>query len=150
MVPVVRVLVAAALVLIGMTATIFLGGERGACLGPLGVTEVECAQTTGIVPSFGIGLPILAVALAGSVFVLAPVSADARVPVIAAGIVGGAIGGLAFLALRPQTMDGLTSSDSWISIARPLDENALATAIVVGAFAGSYLWRLRRSSAVGQ
>jgi hypothetical protein len=55
--PVVRLLVAGALLLLGLTAVLFLTGERGACLGPIGVTEVECAATTGIVTTLGFGVP---------------------------------------------------------------------------------------------
>jgi hypothetical protein len=135
-------LAAGSMVLLGIAAFAFLAGERGTCLGPLGVTEVQCARATGIVPSLGAGVPILVASLAASIFVLAPVSADVRMRVAAAGILGGLVGGLAFLALRPVSMDGWTSGGSWISIPRPLDPNALVTAIVLGAFLGSYLCRL--------
>jgi hypothetical protein len=107
--PVVRLLVAGALLLLGLTAVLFLTGERGACLGPIGVTEVECTATTGIVTTLGFGVTA----------------------------------GLAFVALRPVTMEGLTWSGSWASIPRPLDPGALATAMVLGAFVGALVWWAR-------
>jgi cellobiose-specific phosphotransferase system component IIC len=143
-------LVAGSLVLLGIAAFALLAGERGTCLGPLGVTEVQCAQATRIVPRLGVGVPILVASLAASIFVLAPVSRDLRMRVAAAGILGGVIGGLVFLAFRPVTMDGWTSSGSWISITRPLDANALATAIVLGTFVGSYLYRSVRTRPSGR
>lgn len=136
-----RGLVAGTLVLLGAAAALFFAGQVGECLGPLGVTAVQCAQATGVVPDVGIGLPVLALTIAVATFAVAPVPVGRRLPVLAGGILGGAIGGAAFLVLRPLTMEGLDSSGTWISIPRPLDTYALATAVVFGALLGMIVLR---------
>jgi len=110
----VRVLVVAVLALLGAMAVPFLGGQIQMCLGPLGVTEVQCARATGVVPDVGVGLPFLALMLSLASFVLAPVPAGWRLRVLVAGILGGAIGAAAYLALRPLTMEGFDSNRTWI------------------------------------
>jgi hypothetical protein len=96
-----RVLVAAVLLLLGALAVPFLGGRIQACLGPLGVTAVQCAQATGVVSDVGIGLPFLALMISLAIFVIAPVPARRRLRVLVAGLLGGAIGAAAYLVLRP-------------------------------------------------
>jgi hypothetical protein len=118
------------------------------CLGPLGVTAVQCAQATGVVPDVGMGLPVLALTIAIATFVVAPVPVSGRGPVLVGGVLGGAIGGAAFLVLRPLTMEGFDASGTWISIPRPLDTYALATAVVFGALLGASVLR-RRPGQVG-
>jgi hypothetical protein len=135
-----RLIAAIGLLLLGMAAALFLVGEQGMCLGPIGVTEVQCAMVTGIVPTLGLGVPILGAAIGASVFVLARMPTAVRPGALIMGIFGGVVCGLAFLALRQTTMEGFTSSGSWLSIPRPLDPNALATAVVFGFFLGAYLW----------
>ncbi|MCJ7711386.1 MAG: hypothetical protein MUQ32_11235, partial [Chloroflexi bacterium] len=137
-----RVLVAGILVLLGATAALFFGGQVGMCLGPLGVTAVQCAQATGVVPDVGLGLPFLALMISLATFVIAPVPAGRRLRVLVAGILGGAIGAAAFLALRPLTMEGFDSNGTWISIPRPLDPYVLATAIILAALLGTIVMRL--------
>jgi hypothetical protein len=137
-----RVLVAAVLVLLGAMAVPFLGSRIGGCLGPLGVTAVQCARASGIVPDVGLGLPFLALMISLATFVIAPVPAGRRLRVFVAGILGGAIGAAAFLALRPLTMEGFDSGGTWISIPRPLDAYALATAIILAALLGTIVMRL--------
>lgn len=137
-----RVLVAAVLVLLGATAALFFGGRIGECLGPLGVTAVQCAQNSGIVPDVGLGLPFLALMISLATFVVVPVPTGRRLPVLVAGILGGVIGAAEFVVLRPLTMEGFDSSGSWISIPRPLDPYALATAVILGALLGTIVMRL--------
>ena len=136
-----RVIVAINLVLLGAAAALFFGGRFGMCLGPLGVTEVQCARATGVVPDIGIGLPVLALTIAVATFVVAPVPVGRRLPVLICGILGGATGGAAFLVLRPRTMEGFDSGGTWISIPRPLDTGALAIAVVFGALLGTIVVR---------
>lgn len=138
-----RVLAACLLVLVGVTTALFFGGQVGMCLGPLGVTAVQCAQATGVVPDVGMGLPVLALTIAIATFVVAPVPVSRRGPVLVGGVLGGAIGGAAFLVLRPLTMEGVDASGTWISIPRPLDTYALATAVVLGALLGAIVLRRR-------
>jgi hypothetical protein len=141
-----RVLIAGLLVLLGGLAPLFFGGQIPMCLGPLGVTGVQCARATGILPNVGVGLPVLALTILVATFVVAPVPAGRRLPVLAGGIIGGAIGGAAFFARRPLTMEGFDSTGTWISIPRPVDTYALTTAVVVGALLGAIV--LRRVSGV--
>ncbi len=143
-----RFFVAGLLVLLGATAALFFGGQVGMCRGPLGVTAVECAQATGVVPDVGVGLPVMALTVAVATFVVAGVPVGRRLQVLVGGILCGGIGGAAFLYLRPLTMEGLDSSGTWISIPRPLDTNALATAVVFGALLGAIM--LRRVHGVGR
>ena len=137
-----RVIVAAVLVLLGAMAVPFLGSRIGGCLGPLGVTAVQCARSSGIVPDVGLGLPFLALMISLATFVVAPVPAGRRLRVLVAGVLGGAIGAAAFLALRPLTMEGFDSGGTWMSISRPLDPYALATAIILAALLGTIVMRL--------
>jgi hypothetical protein len=43
-----RIVVAAPLVLVGATVALISVGQVGSCLGPIGVTEVQCAKATGV------------------------------------------------------------------------------------------------------
>jgi hypothetical protein len=135
----VRVLGAGVLVLLGGTAEVFLSGQYPACLGPLGVTAVQCAKASGVVPQVGIGLPIFALAVAAAAVLVAPRPAGRGRIALFGAILGAVVGGLAFLALRPVTMEGLDSTGAWISIPRPLDLGALATAAVVAAALGVFV-----------
>jgi hypothetical protein len=137
-----RFLVACVLVLLGATVAVLTGGQVHICLGPLGVTAVQCAKSWGIVDGVGHGLPFLALTTAVATFVVAPVPVGRRPRVLLGAIVGGAIGTAAFLALRPLTMEGFTSYGTWISVPRPLDVAALATVALVGALLGSIVVRL--------
>lgn len=145
-----RILVAIALVLVGLSAALLLGGQAGMCLGPLGVTPVQCARVTGVVPSAGTGLPILALMIAIAAFVVAPPRPERGRSVLAGALVGGAIGAVAFLLFRPTTMEGLDSTGTWISIARPLDPSLLATAVVLGGLIGASAMRRGQGGPAGR
>ena len=132
-----RVLVAGILVLLGATASLFFGGRIGQCLVPLGWSAVECALASGSAPDVGLALMISL-----ATFVLAPVPSGRRLRVLVAGVLGGAIGAATFLALRPLATEGFDSSGTWVSIPRPLDPYALATAIILAALVGTIPLRL--------
>ena len=136
-----RALGAGLLVLVGATAALYSLGTGSPCLGPLGVTAVQCAKAAGVL-DVGIGLPVFALTIAVATFIVAPVTAGRRWPVLVGGSLGGAIGGAGFLVLRPLTMEGFDSSGTWISIPRPLDTYALVTAVVFGALLGAIVMRL--------
>jgi hypothetical protein len=121
------------LVAAGAVAYLFLGPTMAMCLGPLGVTAVQCAKATGIVPTAGAGLPVLTAAVAGAVLLVGGPPAGRRRASFAGAIAGGLIAGGAYVVLRPRTMEGLTSYGTWISIERPLDLAALAAAVILGA-----------------
>lgn len=138
-----RVLVVAVLVLVGATAAVLFGvGQIQGCFLPVSarMPSVQCEQAMGV-PDIGWGLPVLALTIAVATFVVAPVPAGRRWPVLVGGILGGAIGGAAFLVLRPLTMEGFDASGTWISISRPLDPYALATAIILAALLGTIVMR---------
>jgi hypothetical protein len=134
---------AAGLVLLGATALIFGGGQILMCFLPVfaRMPSIQCEQAMGVL-GIGWGLPVFALTIAVATFLVAPVPAGRRWPVLVGGILGGAIGGAAFLVLRPLTMEGFNSSGGWISIPRPLDTYALATAVIFGALLGTIGVRL--------
>jgi len=139
-----RVLAAGLLVLVGATAfVLFGGGQIQPCAPPVSarMPSVQCEQAMGV-PDIGWGLPVLALTIAVATFVIAPVPAGRRLRVLVAGLLGGAIGAAAFLVLRPLTMEGFDSGGTWISIPRPLDPFALATAIILAALLGTIVMRL--------
>lgn len=144
--PAARVFAAAGLVLLG-AAALYIGSRIQVCLLPVSarMPSVQCEQAMGV-PDVGFGLPVLALTIAVATFLVAPVPAGRRWPVLVGGILGGAIGGAAFPVLRPLTMEGFDSTGTWISISRPLDPYALATAVVFGALLGTII--LRRAPGV--
>jgi hypothetical protein len=52
---------------------------------------------------------------------------------------GAALGAALFLALWPRTLEGFDSQGRWLSVPRPFDPAAFATAILVGAVVGFVL-----------
>ncbi len=134
-----RVAALVALAVAGLVALVFAPGQVGMCLGPLGVTQVQCARATGYVPGIGPGLPILAAVATLTLLVVAP---PPRIGLAfgAAALLGAAAGTAAYAALRPRTMDGPTSSGEWISIPRPFDPAACATAAILVAAVVALTW----------
>ncbi len=129
-----RSLIAGLLILVGVpVALIFGGGGVAMCLGPVGVTEVECARNTGLFSNVGLGPPLLALVAAVALFALVPVPARDRLVVLGSTAAGAVLGGVLFLALWPRTLDGLDSRGAWLSVPRPLDGWALLTAVIAGA-----------------
>ena len=64
-----RVLVAIVILLAGTGAFIFAGGKVAGCLGPLGVTPIQCAKVTGIIPTIGlVGAPIILLSATATIF----------------------------------------------------------------------------------
>ena len=132
-----RLVVAAIVVLLGApVALMFGGGGVAMCLGPLNVTEVECAKDTGLFSNVGLGTPALALTIALALVVVVPVAPRDRLGSVASTAVGAVAGGVLFLALWPRTLDGLDSLGQWLSVPRPLDSWALLTAVIVGAAVG--------------
>lgn len=148
-----RIRLALAVLLIGsgLSAWLFMGVQVGSCLGPLGVTQVQCVEATGIYPTAGWGTPMFAVTLALAANVLLPGLMRPGGPVAIAALGGAAIGASAYLAFRPLRLEGLTSYGEFLSLPLPVDPPAVvavavatATASVVG------LWLARRAIAVVQ
>ncbi|MEA2544874.1 MAG: hypothetical protein QOI09_147, partial [Chloroflexota bacterium] len=53
-----RVLAAIVIVLAGVGELVFAGGQVHMCLGPLGVTPIQCVKVTGIVPTTSLAVPL--------------------------------------------------------------------------------------------
>lgn len=131
-----RHITATLLLLFGGLGFLLMGPTIPACLGPLGVTGVECAARTGRVPEAGVGLPLLAACGAVAAVCLVPVPRRAwrRTPVAAA-VVGGAFA-VASILLRSRTIEGPGSDGRWYSVPVPPDPAVVAAAAIAGAGAG--------------
>lgn len=129
---------------VGVVAAVFLPAPIAGCLGPLGVTAIQCAQATGILPSVGMGLPVLG----GSALLAAVVGlpgAWSSWPRVTVWVGAGALlAAAAYLLLRPTTWSGPTSTGEIITLALPLDIGALAVAALLGATSGLALARATR------
>jgi len=127
-------LLVAGVVLAGLVAAVVLGGSVARCLGPLGVTGIQCAQASGWYPSVGAGLPAFVACLGIAALVAAP---ELRRPLALAGlVVGGLAASVAYLALRPTVWTGPTSTGQVISLELPLDVTALTFVGLLGALGG--------------
>lgn len=127
------------LVALGGFAALIGGGQVATCLGPLGVTAVQCAAATGITPTIGVGLPAMALSLALALALVAPVPRRAWW-LAALGAVAGALAAVpVYLALRPRTLEGPGSDGRWYVIPLPLDAAGVTTAVISGAALGGLL-----------
>jgi hypothetical protein len=95
-----RVLAAILIFVAGLGELIFAGGQVAMCLGPLGVTPIQCAKVTGIVPTTPIAVPLFALVIASGVLLLAPVRAGRRRTALVAGAIASGAAGIA-LSSRP-------------------------------------------------
>ncbi len=126
--------------LAGVGAFVFAGGQVAGCLGPLGVTPIQCAKALGMVPMVGPGLPLAALGVAAGIAFLVPIPAGRRRgSVIAAGVTAG-VAAAGFAALWDHSWTGVNSAGRMLSIDRPLDLGALAAAAVVAGLAGALAW----------
>ena len=134
-----RWVIALALLFFGVRAVFLGGGQVAMCLGPLGVTAVQCYAASGRVPEIGVGLPLLALCLAGVSLAIAPIPRRHwRVAAIAALLAGLEVAVL-YVVLRPRTMEGSGSGGQWYVVPLPLDTAGVATAAIVGAALGAHL-----------
>jgi hypothetical protein len=132
-----RLLLAGGVVLAGLVAAVTLGGSVARCLGPLGVTGIQCAQASGWYPSVGAGLPALVACLGIAALVAAP---ELRRPAPLAGLLlGGVAASAVYLGLRPTTWTDATSTGQVITLPLPLDLTALAYVGLLGALGGLVL-----------
>lgn len=113
----------------------FLGGTVAMCLGPLGVTAVQCAAHGGPLPTEGAWVPASVASVALGIIVAAgrlrAAAADA-----ATALGGGAIGAIAYFARRPTTLDGPDYDGTWRSIPLPVEPWTLCWWAVAGALVG--------------
>jgi hypothetical protein len=127
-----RVANAAGLVVLAGLAVLFLGGGVGRCLGPLGVTEVQCISVGGYTPTVGLGMPVGAGAVVLALLLLFPVPVTRLAPASIAAIVGAAALALAYVLFRTTEMTGATSTGEVITVALPLDGFAMLAAGIAG------------------
>lgn len=136
---------------VGLVAVVFLPATYAACLGPLGVTGVQCAAATKTFPSIGFGIPVLAAsvllaAVVGIRELLIPLASR-----IAALAIGAALASGAYLGLRPTSWTDAISTGEVITVALPLDVGALATAAVLGGSMGLIVaWLIGRRRAAAE
>jgi hypothetical protein len=129
-----RRILAAVLLAFGAVAVLYAGGPMiGPCLGPLGVTVVQCARSTGVFPDVGIGVPIGVLALADAVLALEAPPRSRWLWASMAAVAGAVAAAIGYLIVAPKTMEGVVSSGDFITIDRPVDQNALASLAFAGA-----------------
>jgi hypothetical protein len=136
-----RLVAATFLIFVGVVGELaFGGGQVATCLGPIGITPIQCARVTRMVPATPIAAPLFALTIAAGLLLLAPVPAGRRASALLAGAIGACAGAIAFLARAPRTWTGLGSSGSLESIDLPFDAAALATVVVIVATLGILGW----------
>ena len=135
-----RLVGALVVVLGGLVAPLFAGGRVAGCLGPLGVTEIQCAKALGFVPTVGPWLPLCLLAIAFGLALLFPVPAGQRREAgVAAGLAAGIVAA-AFAMTWERTWTGIDSAGRMLSIDRPLDLGAMAAAAILPGVAGALAW----------
>ncbi len=142
-----RAVVATAVATFGIPlALVFGGGGVASCLGPLNVSEVQCAKATGLVSTVGAGVPALVLVVAISLLVLIPMERHDWLASTGALVAGAVAAGALYLVVRPRTLEGLDSRGEWMSVTRPLDAQALLAVSIAGASAAFVILavRLRR------
>ena len=136
-----RITAALGLLLVGALALILFGTQVGSCLGPLGVTGIQCAQASGIFPTVGLGLPLFALGVAAAVVLVVPAVLEKAEHASAGALVGSLAGIFVYLVARPLTWTGPTSTGEVITVGLPVDTPAAATAAILGGLAGMIVMR---------
>jgi hypothetical protein len=132
-----RAALAVAIVVAGTFVGLFLGPQVPLCLGPIGVTVVQCASATGIVPTTGPGTVVFALSIAVAVGVLVPGRLLRHREVILGAAAAAIAGAFAYLVRRPTTLEGFDSRGEWLSVPLPLDVVDVLFAVILGATAGA-------------
>jgi hypothetical protein len=142
-----RRILAVVLLAFAAFAVLFAGGPSfGRCLGPIGVTAVQCSRSTGVFPEVGIGVPLGVLAVAGAALLLAAPPRSRWLWSSMAALAGALAASIGYVIVAPKTMDGPISGGEFISIPRPIDQNALAAL----AFAGALIAFLIAVRAMGE
>jgi hypothetical protein len=132
-----RIALAAGVALVGAFLGLFFGPQHPMCLGPLGVTMVQCASVTGTVPTSGSGPVLFALSVALAVGVLVPGRLLRHREVILGASAAAIAGAFAYLTRRPLTLEGLDSRGHRLAVALPLDVSEVLFAVTLGATAGA-------------
>jgi hypothetical protein len=128
-----RVAWAVLILAIGTVAALLFGNQYPGCLGPIGVTHVECIEITGIAPTVYWRPTIAIVAVTAALLVIRPVSRDRWSVSAIAGIFGAIVGAGIHLVTRERTVTGPTSTGETISLLLPVDPYAFLAAALMGA-----------------
>ena len=138
-----RAILTILLLAFGSTAALLFGGARvGPCLGPLGITVVECARATGVLPELGPAEPVATAAFLALSIVIAPLPGRSLLSLVAVVVGAGSLGAATYLAIRPRVLEGFDSRGEWISLARPIDSNTMVATIFLTALIGVLCIRL--------
>jgi hypothetical protein len=116
-------------------AAIVLGPQVPMCLGPIGVTAIQCDAALGRTPTAGPALPVIVSIFGAAALLVVGPFRDRRAAAVGAAL-GAMIGGGGYLRLRPTEMHGPISNGAVISIALPVDPPALVAAVLAGAVGG--------------
>lgn len=127
-----RIANAVGLVVLAAFAVLFTGGQVGGCLGPLGVTEVQCLSVGGYTPTVGLGMPVGAAAVVIALVLLIPIHRERLGLALVAAVVGAGVFALAYLALRTMSITGPTSTGEVITVELPVDSFAALAAGIAG------------------
>ena len=135
-----RVVGALLLLVAGVATFLFAGGQVSMCLGPLNVTEIQCAKAIGRVPTVGHAPLAAALFTALGALIVAPIPARRRLGAVGAALIAAIGTAVAFVATWESVWTGVDSAGAPVSMDRPLDVDALATAVVVAATLGAMAW----------
>lgn len=133
-------------------ALIFGGGTVSNCLGPLGVTLVQCAAHGGRLPTQSAVVPLAAIAVALGLIVVLGLPSP-RLGLLA-GAAGGAAGAAVYFSTRWTVFEGLDfDGRTWLTVSIPVDTTVLVAWMAAFGLMGAALaamvmttWRQRRES----
>jgi hypothetical protein len=117
----------------GLFLRLFYGTQNPGCLGPLGVTHVQCVAVSGVAPTVWWGPAFLVVAVFAAAWIAWPIKRGRWVASLIAAILGFATGAAIYLAARPRVLEGPTSTGEHLTVLLPVDRFALLAAGLAGA-----------------
>ena len=133
----VRGFAAWSIVALGLIAALLKGPEYPQCLGPIGVTQIQCVSATGHYPNVGIGIMLLAIAVASATLLSIPPGVERQRGALLGAVIGPIVGGGVYLLLRPTSITGPSSTGAIITLDVPFDVRALVTAAAFAAAVAS-------------
>lgn len=114
-----------------LAALIFGGPSMGFCMGPLGVTAVQCAAHGGNLPTTGALPAMVVVSCAAGVLVVWRVERS-RLDLVVGGCAA-LLGALAYELTRPTVLEGPDVDGTWLSLPMPSEPWSLASWALAGA-----------------
>jgi hypothetical protein len=126
-----RVVLGAAIAIMSSLGVLLLGGTVAMCLGPLDVTAVRCAASTGMLPTEGPAPAMLITSIALGVLVAFAEPRLARSDAVAVAC-GAASGAALYLLRRPTALEGPDYDGTWLSIPLPMEPVTVAAWAIAG------------------